>query len=90
MKDIKIIEKRGRAALNLIRANALSNGKSFLIYDENLPIGQCYMEYPDGDIKIVKPSSKTFEFIVYQELDASTVLSLRQKFELTPVLFALM
>jgi len=82
MSNKEIIEQKAEKAILEIRKNALKNGTGFLIYDEYLPVGQYYMEYPDGDIKIVIPSTNRNIFIVHQELDSQTVLNLRKNYHL--------
>ncbi|MBS1579641.1 MAG: hypothetical protein JST29_08390 [Bacteroidetes bacterium] len=83
MSNKEIIEGKAEKAVLEIRKNALKNGVGFLIYDEHLPVGQYYMEYPDGDIKIVTPSIDKNIFSIHQELDAQTVLNIRKKLSLT-------
>ena len=61
-----------KSALNKIKAlrkEKLSQGVPFMINSENLPTYQCYLEYPDGSIKIVEANSKGLDFKIIEELD---------------------
>ena len=87
MRELKAIERRGKEAVERIRKEALLSGESFLLYDDALPEGYYYMEYPDGDIKIVSVSQKHNDFIIREELDSAEVNALRRRLKLSPVLF---
>lgn len=61
-----------KSAVNKIkslRKEKLSSGIPFMINSEMLPSYQCYLEYPDGSIKIVEANSKEGDFRVIEELD---------------------
>lgn len=62
-----------------LRAESLQQGKTFMMYDKNLPAGKYYMEYPDGKMKIVTASHKLKEFIVEKELRQSEADLIRDK-----------
>ncbi|MBS0031503.1 hypothetical protein ACTJJ0_22690 [Chitinophaga sp. 22321] len=68
MRPLTEIEKRAQLAVQKVRAESLSSGKTFMIYDKDLPDGKYYMEYPDGSVKIVTPSQKLKDFIVEKVL----------------------
>ena len=40
-----------------LRKEKLSQGLPFMINSEDLPSYQCYLEYPDGSIKIAEANS---------------------------------
>ena len=71
MRPLTEIEKRAQIAVMRVRAESLKNGKTFMIYDKDLPSGKYYMEYPDGKMKIVTASHKDQDFIVEKELTQS-------------------
>lgn len=44
-----------------LRANDLNQGHCFMYFDERLPEGQAYYEYPDGCIRIEKLEKNNFD-----------------------------
>jgi len=61
-----------KSALNKIkslRKEKLSRGIPFMINSDDLPSHQCYLEYPDGTIKIAEANSSESDFIIIEELD---------------------
>ncbi|MDQ6902189.1 MAG: hypothetical protein M3139_04140 [Bacteroidota bacterium] len=61
-----------KSAINKIkslRREKLSSGIPFMINSDQLPSHQCYMEYPDGSIKVVEANSKEGDFKIIEELD---------------------
>ena len=61
-----------KSALNKIkslRKDKLSRGIPFMINSDDLPSHQCYLEYPDGTIKIAEANSGESDFIIIEELD---------------------
>lgn len=74
-----------RSAINRIkslRKSKLSQGIPFMINSESLPSYQCYLEYPDGSIKIVEANSKDMDFKVIEELDFLNAEVLRRNLKL--------
>jgi hypothetical protein len=65
MKDLKIIENKGTEAVRKLRLQKLRNGQPFMINSKELLSNQCYLEYPDGSIKLatLKKSSRDFDII---------------------------
>lgn len=55
--------------IKVLRKVKLSQGIPFMINSESLPSHQCYLEYPDGSIKIVEANSKASDFKIIEELD---------------------
>lgn len=73
-------------AINKIRAlrkKKLSLGIPFMINSDDLPSYQCYLEYPDGSIKIVEANSKESDFKIIKELDFLNAEVLRRNLKLT-------
>lgn len=85
MKQLTPIERRGRAAILELRKRTLSNGNPFLVYDDALPEGQYYLEYPDGDIKIVILSYRSNDYVVKGDLNDTETHELRRRLILPPV-----
>lgn len=80
MRPLTDIEKRAQIAVRKLRDETLLQGNSFMIYNENLPKGQYYMEYPDGKIKIVSVSRKLNDFVIESELSQQQADQIRSTF----------
>jgi hypothetical protein len=78
----KQLEKAGLQALKDLRRNKLDMGFPFMININTLPPGQCYMEYPDGTIKLVTIDRDHNDFKVITELSSEDVSSFRKKHKL--------
>lgn len=80
------IEERAKEVIGIVRKETLHRGEPFMIYDNSLPVGQYYLEYPNGDICIVTTSINENDFIIKEVVIASEVINLRRKHSL-PALF---
>ncbi len=80
--NIKQLETNGLRAVQLLRKSKLSNGQPFMINSGLLPSGQCFLEFPEGSIKVVTIDKKEQEFVVIKELSGSEILMLRKKYKL--------
>jgi len=78
----KKLEKAGYLAVMALRRGKLKMGFPFMINTHLLPSGQCYMEYPDGIIKIVAIDRNINDFKVISELSSEESNLLRRKFKL--------
>ena len=78
----KQIELAGKNAVKRLRESKLKNGVPFMINTQNLPSEQCYLEYPDGSIELVKLSGDKMDFVVIRKLTIRQVQVLRKKYKL--------
>jgi hypothetical protein len=78
----KRLEKAARLAIQNLRRNKLKLGFPFMINTHLLPSDQCYMEYPDGTIKLVTIDRDNRDFKVISELSSEECNYLRRKFKL--------
>jgi len=85
MVDFKEIERVGNAAVERLRIDKLSKGIPFMIYAEDLPSTQCYLEYPDGHISIVSICPDKIDFKIIRDLTIKETRLLRKEFDLTEV-----
>ena len=85
MINSSTIERKAREVIGQLRKLTLLKGEPFMVYDDVLPAGHYYLEYPDGDIKIVTVSNSINDFVVQEELDSNEVKALRRRLELPPV-----
>jgi hypothetical protein len=77
---MKILESEmeGFEAVKMLRQNKLSQGNPFMINSLHLPEGQCYLEFPDGSIKLV--TVKENDFFVLANLTKTESRNLRKKY----------
>ena len=68
--------------IKLLRKEKLSQGLPFMINSDTLPSHQCYLEYPDGSIKIAEANSKESDFKIIEELDFLNAEVLRRNLKL--------
>lgn len=80
--SIKQLENKGLKAVQLLRKTKLSQGQPFMINARTLPSNQCYLEYPEGSIKVVTIDKKENEFVVLKELSFKEIKELRKKYKL--------
>lgn len=82
MIDLKIIEKKGTEAVKKLRQRKLQNGNPFMINSKELLTNQCYLEFPDGSIKLAtySHSSKDFEILHILSFDEAQII--RNQFHL--------
>ena len=78
----KQLEQSALLAIQLLRKNKLEKGHPFMINTDELPLGQCYLEYPDGSIKIVTIDRKINDFKIISVLSVEENNSLRRKLKL--------
>lgn len=73
-------KQKSKEGIKNLRKKSLLEGHAFLIYDQNLPKGQTYREYPDGSIRIERLDPNESKFIVVKALDRSQADSVRDNF----------
>ena len=78
----KKLEKSASRVIRQLRKRKLDNGQPFMINSDDLPSHQCYLEYPDGSIKIVEAGSKGSDFKIIEELDYFNADLLKHKLKL--------
>jgi len=80
--NIKQLETNGFKAVQLLRKTKLSQGQPFMINSRLLPSNQCFLEFPEGSIKVVTIDKKENEFVVLKELTSEEIQQLRKKYKL--------
>jgi hypothetical protein len=79
----KKLEKSGILALQMLRKESLDEGHPFMINSENLPVNQCYMEYPDGRIHLVAISRAKSDFELIKEFTGQEAVILKKQLQLS-------
>jgi hypothetical protein len=78
----KELENSGIEAVQMLRKTKLALGFPFMINSYLLPSDQCFLEYPDGSIKIVSISKIENDFKVIEVLDKEKNETIRKKYRL--------
>lgn len=72
-----MIGKIGTDAVRELRLEKLRNGLPFMIDSDDLENNQCYLEFPDGAIKLVSLTTGAREFITVRTLSINEARVLR-------------
>jgi hypothetical protein len=82
MTELQKIEQKGNRAVQQLRKEKLSNGLIFMINTSDLPSNQCYLEYPDGSIKLVSVLTSSRDFAIIRKLSDTESRTLRLRYNL--------
>ena len=77
-----INNKSATNKIKSLRKEKHSQGLPFMISSDELPSHQCYLEYPDGTIKIAEANSKDSDFRIIGELDFLNAEYIKRKLKL--------
>jgi hypothetical protein len=81
MQSVAELERIGANAVKRLRKTRLSAGIYFMINSNALPPDHCYLEYPDGLIKLATYESHAKEFKILRVLEEEECRDLRRLFE---------
>lgn len=79
------INKAGTDAVRRLRMRKLRNGLPFMINTRELPATECYLEYPDGKIKLVSMAGNANDFTEVRVLNEAETNRIRTQYNF-PVL----
>lgn len=82
MKQMLEIQNAGTEAVKKLRLKKLKSGLPFMINSKDLPGNQCYLEFPDGLIKLVVVQKSAKDFTEIRILSFEEVETLRAKYNL--------
>jgi hypothetical protein len=82
MSSIIELKEIGNTVVRDLRNKKLSDGRTFMIYSDQLPKNQSYLEYPDNSIKIVTVSNDQKSFTIVKELTNKQATGIRKKHNL--------
>jgi hypothetical protein len=85
MSTIKITSKKGTNAVKKLREYKLRKGLPFMINVKELSTNQCYLEYPNGSIKLITVVHSTRDIDVIRELTSTEATHLRRRFHFSSV-----
>lgn len=75
----KISSNRNSVVVKKLRDQKLRAGLPFMINVKELSSNECYLEYPNGVIKLVSIVSSTRDINVVRELNVSDANNLRKR-----------
>lgn len=76
------LHKAGLEAVKLLRKQKHQAGLPFMINSNTLDPHQCYLEYPDGSMKIVEANSQKTDFIIVEDVNPQFVMRIKKKLKL--------
>lgn len=79
----RITSNRNSIVVKKLREQKLRAGLPFMINVKELSSNQCYLEYPNGSIKLVSVISSTRDINVIKELNTSDANKLRKRLNLS-------
>lgn len=78
----KEMEQSALKAVMKLRQQKLKQGVPFMINSDMLESDQCFLEYPDGIIRIAEASSSDRDFLIVYEFSVNESNNLRRKLKL--------
>ena len=78
----KKLEQSGLLAVQLLRKTKHKQGHPFMINSSTLPADQCYLEFPDGLIQLVKLNRAINDFEVIRDLTPKEQEQLKKQLQL--------
>jgi hypothetical protein len=85
MSTIKFEANKGTNAVKKLREQKLRSGLPFMINVEELSSNQCYLEYPNGTIKLINVAPASRDIDVIRELSPAEANLLRTRFHFSTV-----
>jgi hypothetical protein len=85
MPTVKATSKIGTVSVRKLREQKLRNGLPFMINVKELSTDQCYLEFPDGSIKLMAVTHATTNMNVIRELTTAEASELRGRFHFLPL-----
>ena len=85
MSMVKKISKKGTNAVKKLRELKLRSGLPFMINVKELSTNQCYLEYPNGSIKLITVVHSSRDIDVVRELTSTEASHLRKRFHFSTV-----
>ncbi|WP_300597703.1 hypothetical protein [Niabella sp.] len=77
-----ILTKKANLAVKQLRSRQLSKGLPFMINSRELQDDTCFLEYPDGKIKLVRQNRAGTEFVEIHTLSAEAARQIRVRYKL--------
>jgi hypothetical protein len=81
MSIVEITSRNGTHAVKKLREQKLRSGIPFMINVKGLSTDQCYLEYPNGTIKLIRVVHATRDIDVLHELTSLEATNLRDQLQ---------
>ncbi len=75
----RIKSNRNSIVVKKLRDQKLRDGLPFMINVNELSSNECYLEYPNGEIKLISIAPSSREFKIIKELNTSDANNLRKR-----------
>jgi hypothetical protein len=85
MSIVKFEANKGTSAVKKLREQKLRSGLPFMINVEELSSNQCYLEYPNGTIKLVNVAPASRDIDIVRELSTAEANLLRNRFHFSTI-----
>jgi len=85
MSTVKATSKKGTTSVRKLRELKLRSGLPFMINVKELSTDECYLEYPDGSIKLITVVHSTTNMNVIRELTLDEATQLRHRFNFSSI-----
>jgi hypothetical protein len=86
MSTVQTTSKKGTTSVKKLRELKLRSGLPFMINVKELSTDQCYLEYPDGSIKLISIVHSATDMNVVRELTAIEATQLRHRFHFSAII----
>jgi hypothetical protein len=73
------LEKSAQKAIQVLRKKKLEQGQPFMINSDILNTDQCFMEFPDGTLKVVEADSKGCDFRIVMDATPAMVKQIKKQ-----------
>lgn len=80
MIDLTVIEVKGTEAVLRLRKQKLQSGLPFMINASEIGTDHCYLEYPDGTIKLAQIENSARDYHIIRQLTDAEAEKLRLRF----------
>ncbi|MCU0404516.1 MAG: hypothetical protein MUE99_08200 [Chitinophagaceae bacterium] len=74
-------EIKGTEAVKQLRIKKLKSGHPFMINSNDIGTDHCYLEFPDGTIKLAKIESSARDYYIIRDLTPAEAEKLRKRFD---------
>lgn len=82
MEALENLNRIGTNGVRDLRRQQLSSGLPFMINSSELSTNQCYLEFPNGSIKLVSINTSGNDFDTIRVLTSKEANALRQRYKI--------
>ena len=86
MSSVETTSRKGTLSVRKLRELKLRSGLPFMINARELATDECYLEYPDGSIKLISVAHTSSNMDVIRELTSKEASQLRRRFNFSSII----